>query len=124
MAKLIIVDFESLESPETLASVKHIVVEHVVKHPETLVTVLNTNQGSNPIETETRLNLMRFPFDALTCNPLDISVPKIVFKTMFAARLQEHKEHDAILIVDSDAEAVAMWKSSGVRLVYSPERVA
>jgi hypothetical protein len=124
MAKLIIVDFEALRSPESLASVKNLVIEHLVRHPDTLLTVLNPIARSNPIETETHLTIMRFPHDALTCNPLGPEVPTIVFKTMFAARLQEHKEHDAILVVDSDRESAAMWRESGIRNVYSPEGAA
>lgn len=128
MANIIIIDFSALKEAEMASKVKNLVIEHVVQHPETLITVLNSNPQSQLAETESRLRDLAFPFDAVSCNPLSptnftqtyLDITAFAYKTMFAVAFVEKGEHTAILVIDMDDESLEMWKNAGVKFVYNP----
>ena len=115
------IDFDTLFSQPT--SIKNLITEYVVRHPETLISVLNANPDAQPIETATMLKALRFPFDIVVCNPLQDPNTNMAFKTMFAVAAQENPEGEIALIIDRDEQSLQMWRDSGVRFTFNPETI-
>jgi len=112
MANTVIVDFDTiLRDPR---GVRDAVIDIVTNQPSTLITVLNANEGSDEDGTHHLLTDLRFPHDNLVCNPLALDSDDIVFKTMFACKMQDQTDHKIIAVLDDDFYAMQMWEDSGV----------
>jgi len=118
---MVLVDYKTLENPQKREVVKAFLIEHLISHPDTLITVLNAEWDAQPVMTKTSLKGWAFPFDGLAVNPLTLEVPPITFKTMFAASVSEKAEHKVVLVIDDEMEALTMWKNFGVVFTLSPE---
>jgi len=121
MPDVLLVDFDSLGDAQSLANAKKVMIEHVVRHPSTLVVVLNAKPASLAIETKTFLKVNGFTADVVVCNPLAENTYPLDFKTMFAARVQTNDDQRVVLVIDKDQASRDMWESSGIRFTYSPE---
>jgi hypothetical protein len=119
MSAVILIDFDTLQSQPD--NIKALVTEHVVKHPDTLISVLNARGDAQPIESATLLKTLRFPFDIVVCNPLSGHNSDAAFKTMFAVAAQDNPEGEILLVIDRDEESLQMWRDSGVRFTFNPE---
>ena len=125
MTRVIIVDLMTIADPATRESTKNVVIEHVTKHPSTLIGVLNGVPGTAALSKDV-LKENQFPYDTIVDNPLAAEIPPIVFKTMFATKTQAERDEDyeTVLVIDKDQEALNMWKSAGVRFVFNPSKKA
>lgn len=117
---MIVVDYESLGSPIALRHTKNLIIEHLVKHPESIVVVSNAIQGSDIATTSVCLHAMQFACDGIICNPLAEDIPEVTFKVMLAAKFQADEAQNIILAVDQDPDVLGMWKDSGVPHIYRP----
>jgi len=122
---MILIDYTTISQPEKRKLVKEFVTEHVINHPDTLITVVNAKGNAQLRKTRKKLRGWAFPFDGVACNPLaeinNFSI--ITFKTMFAANLLDRDEHKVVLVIDDDVVALEMWKSVGVKFTLAPELV-
>ena len=123
MKDLIIVDFESLGDPKALAKAKELVIEYMVSHPATIITVLSGNSAISVKDTRKTLLEYQFPCDVVTCNPLPEGTSQTEFKKMFAERFKVNAASDEVrlvLVLDSDVEARNIWASAGARFTFDP----
>lgn len=111
---MILIDYDTAVDPRFYAKTRDAVIDYVCEHPEVLITVLNGNTGSDPTETKQALRKIQFPVDSVLVNPLPDGITAITYKTMFAAKMQDNPDYNAILVLDADPEASDMWTSLGV----------
>lgn len=121
MTRVIVVDLITIADLETRDATKRIVVEYVTKHPNTMIAVLNGIPNTAQLSKDV-LRENTFPWDTIIDNPLNVGVPPIVFKTMFATKTQAQapEDYETILVIDKDQEALDMWESAGVRFTFNP----
>lgn len=120
MIDVLIVDFQSLGLPDQLQRAKNLLIELLVRHPDTLITVMNARTNQSLATTKQFLKDSQFPHDAIIVSPLTQNEPDIFFKTMFAARIQTNPDQRVVLVIDQDTTAREMWETSGVKFTASP----
>lgn len=119
MINHLIIDFASIERPEPAQKAKDLLIEHVVRHPDTVITIMGANNDLTLTYIKEVLKQHQFPHDAVIISPLKIQ--PISFKTMFAVRLQEEPDVRVVLVIDQDSESREMWKNGGAKYTFSPE---
>lgn len=119
MINHLIIDFASIEQEKPAQKAKTLLIEHVVKHPDTVITIMGADNALTLNYIKETLKKYRFPFDAVIISPLKIQ--PISFKTMFAVRLQEEPDARVVLVIDADSESREMWKNGGAKYTFSPE---
>ena len=119
MSNVIMIDYATLlDDP---ARIKNFVTEHLVRHQDTLISVLDATPSADAHQTAEKLTKMRFPFDVVVSNPLLMENTELAFKTMFAVSAQDSPDSSIVLVIDKDKTALQMWADSGVKFTYNPE---
>ena len=113
------IDFQTLHDDPP--QIKRLITEYLVRHQDTLISVLDARTDQNAADTGKYLQGIRFPFDVVVANPLLEPNTGSAFKTMFAAAAQEAKDNTIVLVIDKNDDDLAMWRNSGVKFTYNPE---
>ena len=119
MINHLIIDFASIEQEKPAQKAKALLIEHMVKHPDTVITIMGADNSLTLNYIKETLRKHQFPFDTVIISPLKIQ--PISFKTMFAVRLQEEADARVVLVIDQDIESREMWKNGGAKYTFSPE---